>query len=187
MVCEKCQSLCADDIQCGDERGTLRNGKSAHVPFIKYERDYVHINGENEYINVNQCDDQSVKELNNTQSNVEQEKQPSPENLNSQIKTEEKHEEMSELLRVSKGRNSNLHMKHSACLFCFANHPRMMALSSKAESKSMDKLNLLDELPCTHVARSRPRSGLICLHADRRESIHMSLTDLNFRGDECVS
>ena len=34
-----------------------------------------------------------------------------------------------------------VHMKHSACLFCFANHSRHFAISSMGDSKSMNNLH----------------------------------------------
>ena len=49
-------------------------------------------------------------------------------------------------LRQERGRSQkSLHLKHTACLFCFSNHPKSLVLASTSESKSVEELKHLEE------------------------------------------
>ena len=49
-------------------------------------------------------------------------------------------------LRQERGRSQkSLHLKHTACLFCFSNHPKSLVLASTSESKSLEELKHLEE------------------------------------------
>ena len=83
----------------------------------------------------------------------------------------------------------NLHLKHSACLFCLSNHPKCVILSSK----SMDGLNLLnDGTCCTESTTCTTDNENECSRTNnnnprlRSESFHQSLNDMAVRADECV-
>ncbi|XP_053394881.1 prostaglandin E2 receptor EP4 subtype-like isoform X2 [Mercenaria mercenaria] len=180
MLSDHCHCICKDSIQNNSERDGLHGGKRRNLPFIKYESDYVHIKRESDLLNTKRDDNQNQNDNNAFKTKPELEKQSSFENrTDSPVEEGEAKDESTLLIRVPKGHKCSLHMKHSSCLFCFANRPKMMVLSSISESRSMDKLHLLDEVSRSHEFSSRPDSGVSCLNKSRRESIHMSLTDLS--------
>lgn len=186
ILSEHCQCVCKDRNGNPFNRSGAHAGKTRNLPFIKYESDYVHIKGEHDqppnvkYEDGHQ-DQNSSNGINDNSDQLPNIKQP-----DSPIEEEETTDE-SLLLIVPKGHNCGLHMKHSACLFCFSNHPKHLVLSSISESRSMDRLHLLDEGPRCHEFGVNSNKGVYPLNKSRRESIHLSLTDVTLRNDECIA
>lgn len=195
MFTNYCQCICKDRNALAFDRNGHQVGKARNVPFIKYESDYVHIKGENDTPNIRYDDnirENGVcdhKSSNDVKMNPVADDQPSFTNRLDSPTEEEEISDESLLLRVPKGHKCGLHMKHSACLFCFSNHPKHMVLSSISKSRSMDKMNLLDDGSRSHEFHfnSNKNKEFNFLNKSRRESIHLSLTDVTLRHDECLS
>lgn len=189
VVFIRCQRICQDCSQNERESNGANIDKPRHIPFIKYESDYVHINEEND-LPIVQHDDK----LNDGNSNGMNMKPVSPRSRASSFKTKgsgalvEETEITDEtlLLKTRKPHNC-LHLKHSACLFCLSNHPKTFVLSSISESRSMNEINLIDEGARYREIKANTNNGFNYLSKGRRDSIHLSLTDVSLRYDECMT
>ena len=119
--------------------------------------------------------------VNDLQTDIDREILPKGPSSDSSASSDDVEEKVP--LRREKGCDQQtLNLKHSTCLFCFANHPKSLVLSSVYESKSVEALKLIEDLP--------PKSDDIknsdfCSHFDsydtntKRNSIHLSLEHLH--------
>lgn len=123
--------------------------------------------------------------INNVQTDIDRGILPKGSSSDSSASSDDVEEKVP--LRREKGRDKNtLHLKHSTCLFCFANHPKSLVLSSVYESKSVEALKLIEDL---QPKNNDIKISDICSHFEshntstKRNSIHLSLEHLHIGTD----
>lgn len=187
VLFNRCQRCCQDCSRSECERNVANIEKPRHTPFIKYESDYAHINEETDLPNV-QHDDK----LNDGNSNDMERVSPTSRPSSFKTKGSDSFAADTEitdetlLLKAPKVHNC-LHLKHSTCLFCLSNHPKSFILASISESRSMNEINLTNDGARYREIKANTNNGFNYLSKGRRNSIHMSLTDVSLRYDECMS
>ena len=97
-------------------------------------------------------------------------------------------------LRREKGRSQQaLSLKHTACLFCFSNHPKSLVLSSVSESKSIEGLKLLEDHQHNDNCNSKQSCETCRTFRNQNNistcgSIHLSLGDVRTdMGCSCIN
>ncbi|KAL4235655.1 Prostaglandin E2 receptor EP4 subtype [Mactra antiquata] len=166
-----------------ETRRASANGQR-HVPFLKHESDYVHMDEENDYLNrknSQKCreDENNDIDMGTISSKPASIKRQHSGSSNKKTRTQD---EAKCPLVVT---DQCLCMKHSACLFCLSNHPKKIVLSAIAESRSMDELHKI------YNSDKGTKENVLINHSTcsslRKDSIHISLGDLSSFRDEHLS